>query len=215
MNRRIVIGVTAIAAIVIFGAAALFYQPAGNKLSTAPLKASSEAPLIRPHAPTFGPADAPVTIVEFMDPACEACRAFHPVVKKILAAFPDKVRVVMRYAAFHPTSKEAILILEAARLQGKFKPVLERLFQAQSRWAPHGRPADSAWTVLEGTGLDIEQAKSDAKMPDFIGIMNMDAADVKAVGVRQTPTFFVNGKLLADFGAQQLHDLVKAEVAAN
>lgn len=215
MNRRTVIGATALAAVGIFVAGALFYQPVGDKSPAPSPAASIGAPLVRPHAPMLGPADAPVTIVEFMDPACEACRAFYPIVKQIMATYPDKVRLVLRYAAFHPTSEEAIRILEAARMQDKFEPVLERLFEAQPRWAPHGRPADSAWTVLEGTGLDIKKARSDAKMPDVVGAMNLDAADVSAVGVRKTPTFFVNGKPLTEFGAQQLHDLVKAEVVKN
>jgi protein-disulfide isomerase len=160
----------------------------------------------------LGSVDAPVTIVEFFDPACEACRAFHPVVKRIMANFPGKVRVVLRYTAFHPTSEEAIRILEAARLQGKFEVALERLYETQPRWAPHGRPADSAWSVLDGTGLDIERARKDAAMPAVVAMLSQDAADVKSVGVRATPTFFVNGKPLQEFGAQQLFDLVKAEV---
>lgn len=57
------------------------------------------------------------------------------------------MRVVIRYAALHPTSEEGIRILEAARKQLKFEPVLERLIETQSTWAPHGQqPAPTAGT---------------------------------------------------------------------
>lgn len=213
MNRRTIIIGTAVAALGIFAVAFFLYSPA-TKQTTQMATALNEVPLIRPHAPVFGPSDAPVTIVEFFDPACEACRAFHPVVKNILSEFKGKVRVVLRYAAFHPPSEQAIRILEAARMQGKFEAVLERLLETQPRWAPHGRPAANAWALLEGTGLDVERAKSDALMPDIVGVLNLDAADVKAVGVRKTPTFFVNGKPLEEFGSRQLFELVKSELEA-
>lgn len=213
IRRTVVIG-TGIAAVGLFAGGALLYRPSQTPLP-AIATTSGAAPLIRPHAPVLGPVDAPVTIVEFFDPACEACRAFHPVVKRIMAIFPGKVRVVLRYTAFHPPSEDAIRILEAARLQGKFEVVLERLYETQPRWAPHGRPADSAWSVLDGTGLDIERARKDAASPSVAAVLNQDAADVKSVGVRATPTLFVNGKPLQKFGAQQLSDLVKAEVEAN
>ena len=214
MNRRTVIAATTLVAAGVFAAGTLLYQSTSGKQSAGAIAAANEPPLVRPHAPVLGPVDAPVTIVEFLDPACEACRAFHPIVKEIMAKFPDKVRVVIRYAAFHPTSADAVRILEAARLQDKFVTVLERLFETQPQWAPHGRPADSAWTVLDGTGLYIAKAKLDAKSPDVVGTMNLDAADVKAANVTKTPTFFVNGKPLSKFGAQQLYDLVEDEVAA-
>ena len=214
MNRRTLIIVTAVVAVGLFAIGGLLYSPTSKEVAvTKPV--SNEAPLVRPHSPVFGAKDAPVTIVEFFDPACEACRAFHPVVKKILSEFQGKVRVVLRYTAFHPPSEEAIRILEAARLQGKFEVVLERLLETQPRWAPHGRPADSAWSLLDGTGLDVERARRDAKLPGIVAVLNQDTADVKNVGVTGTPTFFVNGEPLLDFGEQQLLDLVEAEVASN
>ena len=82
--------------------------------------------MIRPYSPILGPADAPVTIVEFFDPACEACRAFHPIVKDIMAEHGDAVRVVIRYTPFHGEGSEtAIRVMEAARMQGVFFPVME------------------------------------------------------------------------------------------
>lgn len=214
MNRRKVIAGIGLASAGAFAGGVFLFEALKTDPPVAPSTTSSEPPLVRPHSPVLGPADAPVTIVEFLDPACEACRAFHPIVKQIMAKFPEKVRVVVRYAAFHPTSEEAIRILEAARAQDKFEPVLERLFETQPRWAPHGRPADSAWNVLDGTGLlYIAKARLDAQAPDIVGTLNMDAADVRAAGVSKTPTFFVNGKPLAKFGAQELYDLVEDEVA--
>lgn len=213
MNRRTVVVGTAVAAAALFTGAALLYRPA-NETPLAASATPGSPPLIRPYSPVLGPPDAPVTIVEFFDPACEACRAMYPVVKQIMATYPDKVRVVLRYAALHATSEEAVVILEAARIQDRFEPVLERLLETQDVWAPHGRPAESAWTVLGGTGLDVDKAKQVVGMPGIVATMNQDAADVRAVGVRRTPTFFVNGKPLQEFGAQQLYDLVKSEVEA-
>lgn len=211
MNRRTLIIVTAVVAVGLFAIGGLLYSPTSKEVAvTKPV--SNEAPLVRPHSPVFGAKDAPVTIVEFFDPACEACRAFHPVVKKILSEFQGKVRVVLRYTAFHPPSEEAIRILEAARLQGKFEVVLERLLETQPRWAPHGRPASNAWNLLDGTGLDLERARRESQLPDIAAILNQDAADVKIVGIRGTPTFFVNGKPLPSFGAEQLYELVREEV---
>ena len=161
----------------------------------------------------IGSSNAPVTISEFFDPACEACRAFHPIVKKIIDAFPGKVRVAVRYTPFHGPSKEAIAILEAARKQGRFVPVLEALLEKQPAWAPHGRPGQSPWEFVSGTGLDIDRAKIDARHPSVTAVIDQDFADVKALGVRQTPTFFVDGQPLQRFSAQGLYDLVKQRVA--
>lgn len=173
-----------------------------------------DSPLIRQHSPILGDADAPVTIVEFFDPACEACRAFHPIVKQIINAFPSRVRVVLRYAAFHPPSQEAIVILETARLQNLFQPVLEALFESQPLWASHGRQSVSAWPIAARAGLDVERAQRERLLPHILATLNQDAADVATIGVRQTPTFFVNGRPLQEFGAQQLYNLVRSEVAA-
>ncbi len=105
MNRRTLIIVTAVVAVGLFAIGGLLYSPTSKEVAvTKPV--SNEAPLVRPHSPVFGAKDAPVTIVEFFDPACEACRAFHPVVKKILSEFQGKVRVVLRYTPFHGEASE-------------------------------------------------------------------------------------------------------------
>src|SRR5690606_22881454 len=76
--------------------------------------------LIRPHSVTFGPSDAKVTLVEFLDPECESCRAFFPFVKQLLDEYKNDLRLVIRYAPFHPNATQAIKIMEAARKQDKY-----------------------------------------------------------------------------------------------
>jgi len=213
MNRRSMIISVGVLALGLFGLGAYLYVPSLEQAAS--VVASNETVLERSHSPTIGPDNAPVTIVEFFDPACEACRAFHPYVKNILASAQGKVRLVLRYANFHPQSEEAIRILEAARLQGKFEEVLERVLAAQPQWAPHGQAGVSVWSVLEGTGLDINRAKEDALSADITKVLEKDTADVKAAGVEKTPTFFVNEKPLLEFGPKQLFELVKSEFDAS
>lgn len=212
MNRRqYLVAGTAAAAVCIFAAGAYYVDATRPRELPVPVALPNE--LIRPHSPILGPVNAPVTIVEFFDPACEACRAFHPVVKQVLDRYPGKVRVVIRYAAFHRGSDEAVRILETARLQGLFVPVLEALLAAQPQWAAHGAPRlDIAWNAAAQAGLDVERAQRERLMPHIAAALNFDAADVATLGVRRTPTFYVNGKPLIEFGPQQLLELVQSEV---
>ena len=213
MTKRLLVIITAIVAVVGFGAATFLYEPTATKPAADPT--AQDNFLVRDHSPILGPPDAPVTIVEFFDPACEACRAFYPVVKQIMDAFPGQVRVVLRYATFHEGSDEAARILELARLQGIFQPVLEKILEAQPEWASHGTPdLSKAWDAARAAGLDVESARPNLQLPEISAALSQDRADVRSAKIQQTPTFFVNGKPLPSFGAQELYDLVAIEVQA-
>lgn len=115
MNSRLAVIPTAAAAVIVFAVGAAFYdRPAPSAAAPSALEDSG---LVRFHSPVIGPQGAPVTIVEFFDPSCESCRAFYPHVKDILAKFPEDVRLVLRYTAFHEGSDVAVAMLEAARRQ--------------------------------------------------------------------------------------------------
>ena len=171
--------------------------------------------LQRPGSPVLGPANAPVTLVEVLDPACEACRAFAPVVQQIHFLHPDAVRVVSRFADFHPGSDEAIRILLAAQRQQKFDVVLAALFDGQEEWASHHSPdIGAAWKLAGAAGLDLPRARKDAASAAATQRLNEEAEDLIALVVERTPTFYVNGKLLTDFGPDKLMQLVAEEVRA-
>lgn len=211
MNRRLAVIMTVLLSIGGFATGVSLFSGSAIGKSVA-----AEAPIaadlfVRPHSPVIGPKTAPVTIVEFFDPSCEACRAFYPGVKQILAAYPKDVRLVMRYLPLHQGSAEAIGILEAARAQGVLKPVMEALLEAQPEW--HNGDMTAAWSAAKAAGLDESKAK---KMPpaSVDALMKSDVADANMLGVKGTPTFFINGKPLAEFGPESLYVQVRAEVEA-
>lgn len=169
--------------------------------------------LVRMHTPIIGPQNAPVTIVEFFDPACETCRAFYPIVKQIMAQHPDKVRLALRYAPFHQGSDQVVKLIEAARKQGLYTPVLEALLAAQPEWADHAAPnIGIAFEAAARAGLDMERARQDMETPEIQAVLAQDIEDLTALQVSKTPTFFVNGRSLPSFGPEQLARLVAEEV---
>lgn len=175
---------------------------------------AEQSRLVRMHSPVLGPPGAPVTIVEFFDPACETCRAFYPIVKGLLAQYPQEVRLVIRYAPFHQGSDQVIKLLEAARRQGKFQQVLEAVLQAQPGWADHARPNPQlTLQIAEQAGLDMRKATEDMGRPEMQALLEQDVADLTALQVNKTPTFLVNGRSLPSFGPEQLASLVAEEVA--
>jgi protein-disulfide isomerase len=168
--------------------------------------------LVRMHTPIIGPQNAPVTIVEFFDPACETCRAFYPIVKQIMAQHPDKVRLALRYAPFHHGSDQVVKLIEAARKQGLYTPVLEALLAAQPEWADHAAPnIGIAFEAAARAGLDMERARQDMETPEIQAVLAQDIEDLTALQVSKTPTFFVNGRSLPSFGPEQLARLVAEE----
>ena len=170
--------------------------------------------LAREHAPRLGPADAKVHIVEFLDPACGTCREFYPLVKDMMKANRDRMRLSLRYAPFHAGSDNVVKILEAARKQDKFWQTLEAVLAFQSRWAPNHKPQlELLWPQLGNLGLDLEQIRRDMNSLEIERVITQDLADAKALNVTMTPEFFVNGRPLPSFGYEQLRKLVDDAVA--
>jgi protein-disulfide isomerase len=185
---------------------ALENRDTSNAQSAAKLNASN---LVREHSPTTGNGDARVTIVEFFDPACGTCRAFHPIVKGILRDNPGQVNLVVRYLPLHAGSTDVVKILEAARLQGKFWEALEAAYATQGKWAiNHQAHPDLFWRSISGVGLDPEQVSKDMQSPAVSQNIQRDTEDARILGVEKTPGFFVNGKPLIEFGQMQLLQLV-------
>ena len=212
MNKKLIIAGSLTLIVALFFAGTYFYK-SSEKSRIESMAQNNKAYFEREHSPSLGSTMARVTLVEFLDPECEACRAFYPVVKKIMDDFDGAVRLVIRYAPFHQNSKFAVQLLEAARKQGKYWEAMDLFFKYQPQWGDHHNPQpDKLWGYLEEAGVDIEQVKKDMNDPEIMKMIELDIQDGARLGARRTPTFFVNGKPLENFGFEGLREQIQQEV---
>jgi protein-disulfide isomerase len=166
---------------------------------------------IRPGTPAMGPADAPVTIVEWSDYQCPFCKRAHPTVQQVLSEYKDKVRFIyLDYPLpFHQMAMPASQAVHCAEDQGKFWEYHTNLFEAAGDLSK----ADLSKRATD-LGLDSAafEACTTANKHDSLIKTNFD--DGAALGVTGTPAFFINGRMLV--GAQpieQFRDVINDELS--
>lgn len=161
--------------------------------------------LIREDSPVRGAAGAAVTIVEFLDPECESCRAAAPVVKRLLGEYDGRVRLVVRYFPLHNNSVLAATATEAAGEQGKYWEMQELLFANQPQWGEQSTPQSALFIeYARSLGLDVEQFTAVLQGTKYAAKIERDRQDARALGARGTPTFFVNGRQVQDISYASL-----------
>lgn len=153
----------------------------------------------------LGPADAPITIVEFSDYECPFCKRAHPTVTEVLKKYPDKVRLVFRHFPLdniHPNARPAAEASLCAEDQGKFWPFHELVFASGSELN-----AATLRGVAEKAGLDLAKYDACVKERRHRARVDADVAAGREAGVSGTPAFFVNGIPLS--GARSVDEFVK------
>ncbi len=160
------------------------------------------------HDHVRGPADAPVTLVEYGDFECPYCGRAEPVVRELLAGAGDDIRYVWRHLPLeqvHPHAALAAEAAEAAAEQGAFWEMHDLLLTRP------GPPARSATCVgyADRLGLDVERFHRDLKEHRLAARVAEDVQSAELSGVSGTPTFFVNGR--RHYGAYDI-DTFKAAV---
>ena len=163
--------------------------------------------LIRPHSLSQGPADAKVTIVEFMDPQCEACAAMHPVMKRLMKEYQGRVRLVTRYMPFHPHALYAASLLEEARESGKYERAVDIFFERLHDWGGHhdAKP-ELLVEYMKEIGIDKMRANEAYVVKKHGAKVKQDEEDGRKLGVNRTPTFFINGVMLSEIGYEPLKE---------
>ena len=141
----------------------------------------------------LGKNDAPVTIVEFSDFQCPFCGRFYSLIKDVLAAYPNQVRVVIKNfpLPFHPNARPAAKLAMAANEQGKFQGMMEALLTNGGNVSD-----DKVKEYAKSLGLNYNKLMADYKNKDaqWEKQIQDDMQLATSVDVRGTPTFYLNGR---------------------
>ncbi|MEZ5346397.1 MAG: thioredoxin domain-containing protein [Pyrinomonadaceae bacterium] len=147
-----------------------------------------------------GSQTATVVVEEFADFQCPACRDMHKTVNEINAAYGSQIKFVFRNYPLiqtHPKAYDAAVAAEAAGLQGKFWEMQNLLFTNQEKWSTEPNHRSIFAEYAKTIGLDMDKFSQDSLGINAKSRVDADMQRGNGVGIRSTPTIFVNGKPLA------------------
>ena len=157
--------------------------------------------------PSKGRAAAPVTVVMFSDFQCPACGAAHPMIKKVVAEYGEKVRFVVRdfpLTNIHENAFNAALAAKAAFNQGKFFEYSDKLYSNQN-----ALDAVSLKKYAAESGLNLKQFEIDLTDEKTAAEVRKDMADGEKYGIKGTPTIFVNGVRVRILSAEGFREAIE------
>ena len=176
-----------------------------------PVAAAAVEPIYRVPVdglPAVGDASALVTIVAFTDYQCPYCRKAEETLAKLRAKYGADLRIVVaeRPLPMHERARPAALAAIAAGAQGRFAEMHARLMSGDAV------PDDAALTeAARAVGLDMKRFESDRAGADTARALSLADDVATKLGVRGTPTFFVNGKRIVGNQPLATFDQVVAE----
>jgi protein-disulfide isomerase len=211
-----VVTVLAFAVGVLLGYVVWGFEPAGERVLIAQTESQPSGPVaevpvtqepkfVRYDIPSegfysIGPADAPITIVEFSDYQCPFCRRWHDeVYEPLLAAYPGQIKLVYRNLPLTSIHPDALSAAEAAMCAGEqdaYWPYHEKLFSSES----FGGQIYTQYA--QELSLDIDSFQACLNDHKYQAAIQADSDFAIDLGIQSTPTFFING--LAIVGAQPL-----------
>ncbi|MCZ4507413.1 thioredoxin domain-containing protein [Streptomyces sp. ActVer] len=207
MKKHLFVAAVIVAAFAAALGAFLLVSPDDRDSGGLDVKPAAEAlPLRDTSHRLTDPKKSELTLVEFLDFECEGCGAMYPIVEKLREEYGDRVTFVARYFPMpgHRNGELAARTAEAAARQGKFEEMYTKLFTTQKEW---GEAQESKQDVFRGfakqLGLDLKQFDADLKNPKVAARVQADQRDGLGLNVQGTPTFFLDGEMVATPGSYE------------
>ena len=176
-----------------------------------PSQEAVEAHMVRPDTHFYGDPNAKVTIVEFGDFKCPACRQAESSARKIREKFGNQIHFAFRefpLVGVHPESEKAAEAAECAGQQGKFWQAVDMFYDHQDDLS---LPALNRYAGE--MGLDSQKFVACLQQGSMAERVARDLTDGQALGVHATPTFFIDGRMIVGpLAYDQFAQLVENEL---
>jgi protein-disulfide isomerase len=145
---------------------------------------------------TRGPANAVITLEEFGDFECPPCGILSLPLDQMVHDFQPHMRLIFRHfpLPMHQHAMPAALAAEAAGMQGRFWEMHDLLYKEQPVWSKTADAPELFNSYASVLGLNIERFKKDVANPETAARIKRDQQEGTDLGVRNTPTIFLNGK---------------------
>ncbi len=160
-----------------------------------------------------------VTLIEYADFQCPACKSYYPIVKQIQTMYGTRLNFVYRFFPLKSVHQNAVNSAKAAYAaglqkdasngasQGKFWEMHDRLFETQDSWATVTNPESIFLGYAKDLGLNNDEFKKDYEAQATADFIDQSYSNDTAMGLNSTPTFFVNNKQIDN--PQSLDDFKK------
>ncbi|MBI2310178.1 DsbA family protein [Candidatus Collierbacteria bacterium] len=199
INWKIIISMIGGTVLIIIGASLFLSKPVNNSSA-----AIDSQKLVLGATHVLGEENAPVTVVEFSDFQCPACRLAALTLDELMVKHEGKIRFIYRHfplTSIHKNALAASIASEAADSQGKFWEYSRVLFDNQNTWEQLGSPQDLFINLARESGVpDLDKFKSEISKQLKKDLILADMSFGNQLGINATPTFFVNGKKVSASG---------------
>jgi protein-disulfide isomerase len=160
----------------------------------------------------MGPADAKVTMIEYLSPTCPHCAAFNnTVLPQLKTEYIDtnKIQFIPRPFMRNVLDAVVFMLAEAAGPE-KYHDVIDTFFKTQDQWVASEKPNDAIFTIAQQLGFTKETYDAALTNQDlFKGLEAMQKQALDEFQLQGTPTFYINGKMLT---GESSFEALKAEI---
>lgn len=168
----------------------------------------------------FGKKDSKVVLIEYGDFQCPGCGSAHPLVKSVSEKYEGQLAFVFRnfpLTNIHPNARAAAAAAETAGKQGKYWEFHNTLFENQDSWSSASTNMRTSTFANYADQVGLDRTKFTNMLADESALINkkinFDIALGRKLNVTGTPTFFLNGKKLADTEFNTVESLEKVILA--
>lgn len=157
-----------------------------------------------------GKLDAPLWITEYMDYQCQTCAQVYPLLESYLKERPGQIYLQVKFypLAGHPHGETAAVYAECAARQRAFWPYHETVLAHQTEWVFAEDATPFFRQYADEAAMDLAQLDRCAADPATLAAVQAEASAARALGVRGTPSFFIDGKLAV--GEKEFKETMKA-----